>query len=97
MTAALARIDRFGLDRITDGEVPRAPGVSGFVAHPEAGLLFLPVAGGPVDPVLDWMGGIGGVGRGRACHRHDPEGPAQMDAVAPGFVSFAVLRHPLRA
>jgi hypothetical protein len=30
MTAALARIDRFGLDRVTDGEVPRAPGVSGF-------------------------------------------------------------------
>jgi hypothetical protein len=63
MTAALARIDRFGLDRVTDGEVPRAPGVSGFVAHPEAGLLFLPVAGSVIDPVLDWMGGIGGVGR----------------------------------
>jgi hypothetical protein len=40
MTAALARIDRFGLDRITDGEVPRPAGASGFVAHPEARLLL---------------------------------------------------------
>jgi hypothetical protein len=50
MVAALARIDRFGLERITDGEVPRPPGASGFVAHPEARLLFIPVAGGPVAP-----------------------------------------------
>jgi hypothetical protein len=72
------------------------PASSGFVAHPEAGLLFIPVAGGPIAPVLDWMSGIGGVGREGACHRHDPEGPAQVDAHAARVSSVsASLRHPM--
>jgi hypothetical protein len=88
MVAALARIDRFGLDRVTDGEVPRPPGASGFVAHPEAGLLFLPVAGrsGRASARLD--GRHRRCRAGRASHRHDPEGPAQMDAHAPRFREF---------
>jgi hypothetical protein len=95
MTAALARIDRFGLDRVTDGEVPRAPGVSGFVAHPEAGLLFLPVAGSVIDPVLDWMGGIGGVGREGLVTGMTQKDLRKWMRSHPGFCSFAVLRHPV--
>jgi LPS sulfotransferase NodH len=82
MTAALARIDRFGLDRVTDGEVPRAPGVSGFVAHPEAGLLFLPVAGIGDRPGARLDGRDRRCRSRGPCHRHDPEGPAKVDAVA---------------
>jgi hypothetical protein len=95
MTAALSRIDRFGLDRVTDGEVPRAPGVSGFVAHPEAGLLFLPVAGSVIEPVLDWMGGIGGVGREGLVTGMTQKDLRRWMRSHPGFASFAVLRHPL--
>jgi hypothetical protein len=95
MTAALSRIDRFGLDRVTDGEVPRAPGVSGFVAHPEAGLLFLPVAGSVIEPVLDWMGGIGGVGREGLVTGMTQKDLRRWMRSHPGFASFAVLCHPL--
>jgi hypothetical protein len=95
MEAALARIDRFGLDRITDGEVPRAPGVPGFVAHPDAGLLFLPVAGAPVEPVLDWMAGIGGAGRADLLTGMTQKDLRKWMRTHPGFASFSLVRHPL--
>jgi len=95
MEAALARIDRFGLDRITDGEVPRPPGVPGFVAHPDAGLLFLPVAGAPVEPVLDWMAEIGGVGREGLMTGMTQKDLRKWMRTHPGFASFTLVRHPL--
>ena len=95
MEAALARIDRFGLDRITDGETPRTPGVPGFVAHPDAGLLFLPVAGAPVEPVLDWMAGIGGIGRDALLTGMTQKDLRKWMRTHPGFASFSLVRHPL--
>jgi hypothetical protein len=95
MEAELARIDRFGLDRITDGEVPRAPGVAGFVAHPDAGLLFLPVAGAPVEPVLDWMAWIGGVGRDGLLSGMTQKDLRKWMRTHPGHASFSLVRHPL--
>lgn len=95
MRSALARIDRFGLDRVTDGEVPGPPGVSGFVAHPDAGLLFLPVAGAPHEPVLDWMAGIGGVGREGLLSGMTQKDLRKWMRTTPGFVSFGILRHPV--
>jgi LPS sulfotransferase NodH len=95
MTAALARIDRFGLDRVTDGEVPRPPGVSGFVAHPETKLLFMPIAGAPIDPVLDWMAGIGDVGREALVSGMTQKDLRKWMRTHPGFVSFSILRHPM--
>ena len=95
MKAALARIDRFGLDRVTDGETPRAPGVSGFVAHPEAGLLFLPVAGAPVDTVLDWMAAIGDVGRDALLTGMTQKELRKWMRARPGFASFGIVRHPV--
>jgi hypothetical protein len=95
MVASLARIDRFGLDRVLDGEVPRAPGVSGFVAHPETGLLLLPVAGGPTRVLLDWMAGIGDVGRDALLTGMTQKDLRKWMRAHPGFVSFSVVRHPL--
>jgi hypothetical protein len=95
MEAALARIDRFGLGRVIDGEVPRAPGVPGFVAHPEAGLLFLPVAGAPEAEVIDWMAGIGGVGREGLVRDMTQKDLRHWMRANPGFTSFTVLRHPV--
>ncbi len=95
MVAALAQIDRFGFDRITDGEVPRPPGVSGFVAHPEAGLLFLPLAGALIDPVVDWMAGIGGVGAEGLLTGMTQKDLRKWMRNHPGFSSFSVIRHPM--
>jgi hypothetical protein len=95
MIEALAGFDRFGLGETPNFEPPRQPGVPGFVAHPEVGLLFFPIKGGPVDEVLDWMGRIGGVGRDRLLRRMSQKDLRQWMKAHSGYRSFAVLRHPL--
>ena len=91
MQAALARLDPFMLQRIPNFEPRRGPAVPSFHgAEAGAGLLFMPVRGGPTQPVLKWLRQMGEVQgdfnqntlrqwkRGHAGHR-----------------SFTVLRHPL--
>ncbi|MDG4646984.1 nodulation protein NodH [Roseibacterium sp. SDUM158017] len=94
MVAALGRMERFGLDRIVETEAPRAPGVPGFVAHPDAGLLFLPVSGAPRSGVLDWMAAIGDVGRNGLLRGMSQKDLRKWMRGHPGFTSFTVLRHP---
>jgi hypothetical protein len=95
MEAALARIDRFGLDPLVEGGVPRAPGVSRLVAHPDAGLLFVPVPGAPDAAVTDWLADLGGVGpEGLLRRMTQKELRGWMRAHA-GFTSFSILRHPV--
>lgn len=94
MEAALVRMDRFGLGRVIEDEAPRPPGVPGFIAHPDRGLLILPVAGGPTGALRDWLAGIGGVGRDALL-----TGMTQKDLRIwmrrhPGFVSLSVVRDP---
>jgi len=96
METALSRIDRFGLDRVTDGEVQRQAGVPGFVAHPHVPLLFFPVAGAPVDPVLAWLGGIGGVGPDALRTGMTQRDLRKWMQTNPGYVSLAIVRHPAR-
>jgi hypothetical protein len=50
-------------------------------------LLFMPVQGGPVDTVADWLGQVGPVMR-------DFTQRSLRQWKAPGQRSFAVLRHP---
>lgn len=93
MQAELARMDPFGADRIPSFEPRRGPAVPSFVASEAGqGLVFMPVRGGPTDPVTGWLRGLDAEivrdftqnslrqwKRGHARHR-----------------SFCVLRHPVR-
>jgi hypothetical protein len=98
MRSALARMDRFGPTVMVDGErfharpacigFRRASGGHGFCsflwpARPEDSQCSI---GCPA---------IGGVGRQRASHRHEPEGPAHLDAHAARFREFQRVRHPM--
>ena len=96
MIAALRDVDRFGLTASADAEPPRGAAVPGFVAHPTAGLLFLPLKGAPEQAVLDWMGEIGGVGRDALLRRLSQKDLRQWMKDHPGFRSFTVLRHPVK-
>ncbi len=96
MIAALRDVDRFGLTASTDAEVPRGASVQGFVAHPTAGLLFVPLKGSPEQAVLDWMGDIGGVGRDGLLRRMSQKDLRQWMKDHPGYRSFTVLRHPVK-
>ena len=92
MEAALAGLDRFDLGRTPNFEPRRGAGVPGFRAADRAGLLFLPLRGGPEAGVLDWLGRVeGGPLTGDFSHR----GLAEWMRARPGHRAFAVLRHPL--
>jgi LPS sulfotransferase NodH len=95
MLADLRDLDRFGLSLTQDFEPPRPASVPGFVAHPQAGLLFLPIKGAPEFSVLDWMGAIGGVGRDGLLRRMSQKDLRQWMKDHPGYRSFSVLRHPV--
>ena len=55
MEQALARLDRFNLARTPNFEPRRAAAVPGYIAARAAPLLFLPVKGAPLQPILDWF------------------------------------------
>ena len=91
MKADLADLDPFALHEIPNFEPRRGPGVPGFVmAEAGRGLIFMPVRGGPVGPVQDWLRALGEV-------RANPTQTTlkQWKRAHPGHRGFTVLRHPL--
>ena len=95
MVAALSDLDRFGLEKSPELEPERSPQVPNFVAHPSLGLLFCPIKGAPENSVLDWMGQLGGVGKGALIRKMSQKQLRQWMKDNPGFRSFTVLRHPV--
>jgi hypothetical protein len=90
MERALARLDRFNLARTPNFEPRRAPMVPQFVAARSAGLLYMPVRGGPVAQVTEWLQGFGGIESDFA-----QKTLRQWKKARVGHRSFTVLRHPV--
>lgn len=92
MRAHLARLDPLGLSRSVDLEPARGPAVPTLMAAARSPLLALPVPGGPDAAIRDWLTALDGA---------SPAEGMTAKALRPwmrrnrGFVSFAVLRHPL--
>lgn len=55
ISAALAALDRFNLSRTPNFEPRRGGAVPSYLATRQAGLLFMPVPGGPTEAVQQWM------------------------------------------
>lgn len=90
MERALARLDRFNLARTPNFEPRRAPMVPQFLAARTAGLLYMPVRGGPVAQVTGWLQGFGPLDG-----EFTQKTLRQWKRARPGHRSFTVLRHPL--
>lgn len=90
MEAALARLDRFNLSRTPNFEPRRPPAIPGFVAARNAPLLFMPLRGGPVARVTDWLAQLGGLERDFV-----QKTLRQWKRAHPRHRSFTVVRHPL--
>lgn len=92
MEGVLARLDRFNLARTPSFEPRRGAAIPSYLAAATSPLLFLPVAGGPVAAIRDWLHGLDGAA---------PESDFTMRSLRqwklarPGHRSFTVLRHPL--
>ena len=90
MEAALARLDVFALGHSASFEPRRSPGIPGFVAADGAGLLYMPMRGGPEDVVADWLASCGSVSGD-----FTQKSLRQWKRGRPGHRSFTVLRHPV--
>ena len=90
MEQALARLDRFNLSRTPNFEPRRNAAIPGYIAARNTPMLFLPIKGGPNDPVIGWMETLGGLERDFT-HKT----LRQWKRAHPGHRSFTILRHPL--
>ncbi len=92
MQADLHKIEPFGLSRIPNFEPQRGPAVPSFVGcDGGAGLIFMPVRGGPSDAITDWL-----ADQGELTHDFTQTSLRQWKRARPGHRSFTVLRHPVR-
>lgn len=92
MRAHLATLDPFLLSRSVNAEPLQGPSVPTYMAAKDSALLALPLPGGPIDATRDWLTTIDGT--------PPQEGLTQKQLRpwmrrAKGFVSFAIIRHPL--
>lgn len=90
MEQALARLDRFNLSRTPNFEPRRNAAIPGYVASAAAPMIFMPIKGAPVQPILDWFATLGAT-EGDFTHKT----LRQWKRAHPGHRGFTVLRHPL--
>jgi LPS sulfotransferase NodH len=93
MEAALARIDRFNLNRTPNFEPRRGPAIPTYLAAADSPLLFLPLKSGPEEAVVDWLSRLDGGKKPMA--NFSQKSLRQWKADRPGHRSFTVVRHPL--
>lgn len=92
MEAALARLDRFNLNRSPNFEPRRGPGVPGFLTAASSPLLYMPVKSGPEAAVTAWLAALDGAAPESG---HSQKTLRQWRQAQPGHRSFTVIRHPL--
>ncbi|MDB6181123.1 sulfotransferase family 2 domain-containing protein [Paracoccus fistulariae] len=91
MQADLHQLDPFLLHHLPNFEPRRGPAVPGFSASGAGrGLIHMPLRGGPVAAVQDWLQQLGAV-QGDFTQ----SSLRQWKRAHPGHRSFTVLRHPL--
>ncbi|MBZ0130336.1 MAG: sulfotransferase domain-containing protein [Rhodobacteraceae bacterium] len=95
MVVALAGMDFLNLSRSPNFEPRRGAGVPQFIGADAARLLYLPIRGGPVEAVQDWLARHeGGTVEGLTTGFNQKTLKAWRTD-RPGNLSFAVVRHPV--
>ena len=92
MEQALARLDRFNLNRTPNFEPRRGAAVPTYLAAARTPLLYMPVRGGPEDAVIQWLAALDGA---PAVAGFNWKSIRSWRDDRPGHRSFTVLRHPL--
>jgi len=95
MEAALARLDRFNLNRTPNFEPRRGAVVPTYIAARTAPLLYQPIPCGPSDRVLPWLAALDGVETGDLLFGFTQKTLRQWKRQSRGHRTFTVLRHPV--
>jgi len=94
MRAALGRMDRFDLSRTPNFEPRRPPMVPGYLAAPEAPLLYLPIKGGAETRIRAWLAALDDETPDALIDGFNQKTLRQWKRRHPAHLSFAVVRHP---
>lgn len=95
METALAGIDRFNLTRTPNFEPRRSAAVPTYVVGVKTPLIYLPVHGGPVEPIKRWMADLDGGSVEDLRIKMNQKDLRQWKRANRGHRTFTVLRHPL--
>ncbi len=90
LASTVARIDVFDLHKLPGFEASRPPALKSYLASDALQLVFLPIAGGPSDRVVEWMEAAGPL----ACD-FTQKTLRQWKRQHKAHRSFTVLRHPV--
>lgn len=93
MVEALAQIDWFDLSRPPNFEPRRGPSVPGYLAAARAPLLFMPIPGGPVAQLAEWLTALDG--GAPPLNGFSQKSLRQWKRRHPGHRSFTVVSHPV--
>lgn len=90
LVEAVRNIDFFDLGKVPNFEPARPPAVPSYVTAENASLMFLPIKGGPVARVQDWMRGFGDLSSD-----FTQKSLRQWKNRNKGHRTFTVVRHPV--
>ncbi|MAQ86055.1 MAG: nodulation protein NodH [Maritimibacter sp.] len=95
MQAALARLDRFDLNRTPNFEPRRSRAVPSYVAAVKAPLMYQPIPSGPEAQVLPWLAALDGAEPEQLLTGFFQKSLRQWKRQHKGHRVFTVLRHPV--
>ncbi|WP_439153743.1 sulfotransferase family 2 domain-containing protein [Yoonia sp.] len=95
METALARFDRFDLNRTPNFEPRRGAAIPTYIATPKAGLLYVPLRSGPDAAICDWLARLDDIPPSALLRKFSQKSLRDWMREHPDFRSFAVLRHPV--
>ncbi|SPJ23233.1 nodulation protein NodH [Palleronia abyssalis] len=95
MVAALGPMDHFELGRTPAFEPRRGPAIPSYVSAATAPVLYMPIPGGPVPSVEDWLAGIDGAPHDALGRDRTQKDLRKWKRQNTGHRSFTILRHPV--
>ncbi|MBU2992251.1 sulfotransferase family 2 domain-containing protein [Octadecabacter sp. 1_MG-2023] len=95
MEDALARLDRFNLNRTPNFEPRRGPSVPTFVAAPMSPLLYMPIRSGPESAVTNWLSELDDANLSSLITGFTQKSLRDWKRQHIGHRSFTVVRHPV--
>ncbi|MCF2906095.1 sulfotransferase family 2 domain-containing protein [Octadecabacter sp. CECT 8868] len=95
MGEALARLDRFNLNRTPNFEPRRGPSVPTFVSASMSPLLYLPIRSGPENAVTNWLAELDDVSPDDLISGFTQKSLRDWKRQHIGHRSFTVVRHPV--
>jgi LPS sulfotransferase NodH len=95
VSLALQELDQFNLSRTPNFEPRRGAAVPTYVGARDTGLLFMPIAGGPHQEIVNWLAQIDACDQEQLYQNMNQKALRQWKRKFVPNRAFCVLRHPV--